>query len=580
MLLPNHHNHSSHDPEKSKDNDNKDRVILRHDSFALSSGHRDSSIVFQEDYGIAPSFSSSEDNNNGLSSLPEKKKEKGSTAASSSDGKVIYRINFRILPFLAVIMFLQQIDKQVLNYTGPLGMYGNTDVTLDQFRWLGPSLHLGTMAMLIPAGFYLVHKFRPAKVMSMTMVLWGIVLTCMMACTNFQGLLACRILLGMCEAAVLPAAFILIKSIYRRSEQLLYIGFCYTAMTAAVSFGSLLTFGFSHVGDAHGISAWKWVTLIWGTITIAASIASCIYLPDDPYSKRFGLSAEQEDIVDARVSENAMVRDTQIHWSHIQEALSEPRYYCQAVIAFLVSMPMGCIGDFSAQIIQEMGFNGPKSVALNLPRGIYDILTYVFYARQVLKSRLRNHIAYTVTGFSFIPLIGMIILAVCSSLNATTGKMVGLVFSPTNFATAGTQALISSNVSGYTKAIFYIVTNVFAINLGHFIGPILLRRYGKDDPYGDGDPTAAIPIMIMFIFAELVSICLLYYIGRSLYRDRDNRLAAQDEVALDSGWNNDSTESIVKKKRASFVTTGNSTTDGHGFINLTDVHDIQFMYRP
>ncbi|KAI9249693.1 major facilitator superfamily domain-containing protein [Phascolomyces articulosus] len=490
-----------------------------------------------------------------LSSIKHKK---------SSGRKVIYKINFIVLPFLAVIMFLQQIDKQLLNYTGPLGFSGNTEMTLDQFYWLSPALNMGTMIMLIPAGLF-VQKFPPAQVMGISMIGWGIVLTCMMACTNFSGLLACRLLLGICEATVLPAAFILIKTLYRRSQQLLYIGFCYTAMTAAVSFGSLITLGFSHVGDAHGVSAWKWVSLIWGTITIAASITTAFYLPDNLYSKRFGFTPEQQDKIDARVMDTAFTRQTKIQWNHIQEALLEPRYYCQVLIAFLVSMPMGCIGEFSSQIIDDFGFDHVQSILLNIPRGVYDILTYVFFARRVLRSRLRDHIAFTIAGFSLIPLIGMILLC---SMESPAGKMVGVVFAPPNFATSGTQAIISSNVSGYTKIIFYTISNVFAINLGQFLGPLLLHY--SSDSISVARRTAP---MIVFIVAEFVSICLLLYIGWSLYRDRNIKLNHLQQVSTNGSDPTTEQEKSNRSKNDPF----SMRNEGE---NLTDVQDIHFIYRP
>ncbi|KAI7860927.1 major facilitator superfamily domain-containing protein [Circinella umbellata] len=485
----------------------------------------------------------------------DKKKEQ------SSGRKVIYKINFIVLPFLAVTMFLQRIDRQLVNYTGPLSFQGNTDMTLDQFHWLTPALNIGTMIMLIPAGF-LLQKYRPAKVMGVTMIGWGIVLTCMMACTTFSGLLVCRILLGMFDAAVLPAAFLLIKTIYRRSQQLLYIGFCYTAMTAAVSVGSLITFGFGHVGDAHGLSAWKWVSLIWGLITIAASITTTLYLPDDPYSKRFGFTPEQQDEIDARVVDTAVTRQTEIQWSHIREAILEPRYYCQIIIAFFVSMPMGCMSEFSAQTIRDLGFTSLNSVLLNIPRGLYDILTYVFFARRILKSRLKNHIAFTIAGFSIIPLCGMILLC---SLESPAGKMVGVVFSPPNFATAGTQAIISSNVSGDTKFIFYTISNVFFINLGQFIGPLLLRYGNSETSLSVAKRTAP---MIVFIVVEFVSICLLLYMGWTIYRDRNDKLQRLKDTTINSN-NNDSN-----------VISNNDEEKKTSNENLTDVQDIHYIYRP
>ncbi|KAI8142113.1 major facilitator superfamily domain-containing protein [Fennellomyces sp. T-0311] len=477
-------------------------------------------------------------NDNSYISIPKSPKTK-----AKAERKLVIKINLIVLPFLAVIMFLQQIDKSLLNYTGVLGIYQDTGITHDQFGWLGSVLYVGVLAMLIPTGFIL-QRFPPGKVMGITMLLWGTVLTCMMACTNFPELVACRLLLGMCEAAVIPAAFMLIKILYRRSDQIFYIGFCYTTMTAAVTIGSLITYGFGSIGNARGISAWKWCTLIWGLITILASISATFFLPDDPYSKRFRLTPEQKELVDERVQDSAVMRRTLIRWGHIHEALREPRFYCQFLIGFCASMPMGCIGVFSSQIIQEMGYSNLNSILLNMPRGLYDMITFVGFARLVQSTRLKHHVAYTIAGFSVIPLVGMILLC---SIDSSEGRLVGLIFSPTNFATAGTQALISSNVSGYTKMIFYTTSNMIAITLGHFVGPlILLERYAPR--YRQS--------LVVYIIAEALSILLMLYMGWSLAQDRRRRL-----LELQDG-----------------------TKEGHIIElqdeDLTDRQDIHFVYKP
>ena len=208
-------------------------------------------------------------------------------------------------------------------------------------------------------------------------------------------------------------------------------------------------------------------------------------------------------------------------------------------------------------------FQNLNSVLLNIPRGIYDILTYVFFARRVLKSRLKNHIAFTIAGFSIIPLCGMILLC---SIENPAGKMVGVVFSPPNFATAGTQAIISSNVSGDTKFIFYTISNVFFINLGQFIGPLLLHYGNSETALSVAKRTAP---MIVFIVAEFVSICLLLYMGWTIYHDRDDKL----KRLKNSTMKNDNNDNNI-------VSSNSNEEKKMSNENLTDVHDIHFIYRP
>lgn len=98
--------------------------------------------------------------------------------------------------------------------------------------------------------------------MSITVILWGAVLMCHAAASDFAGLAAARTFLGVFEASINPGTMLLFSMWYRRIEQPLRVGiwvgsaglgyvsqFCHTSMPT--SYGLCL-------GHCRHRFVWHW----------------------------------------------------------------------------------------------------------------------------------------------------------------------------------------------------------------------------------------------------------------------------------------------------------------------------------
>jgi MFS family permease len=101
-------------------------------------------------------------------------------------------------------------------------------------------LDSGYLISQYPAG-YLLQRLPIAKVISITTIIWGVILITTPACTNFAGIAANRFLLGFFEAVVNPG-FVLIMSIwYTTSEQPLRLESYYCTNGVATMFGGYVS---------------------------------------------------------------------------------------------------------------------------------------------------------------------------------------------------------------------------------------------------------------------------------------------------------------------------------------------------
>lgn len=75
---------------------------------------------------------------------------------------------------------------------------------------------------------------------------------------NFQQLAGLRFLLGFFEASTYPCIFLLISTLYRRSEQVIWFGTMFICNATAIALGGLIGYGIRHMSGIRGLSAWKW----------------------------------------------------------------------------------------------------------------------------------------------------------------------------------------------------------------------------------------------------------------------------------------------------------------------------------
>lgn len=376
---------------------------------------------------------------------------------------------------------------------------------------------------------YLMQKFSISKYIGVILLVWGVSLLCMAFAHNFSQLAALRFLLGFFEAATYPSMFLLIATIYRRSEQVILFGVLFMSNSVGMVLGGLIGAGIMQMPTVGTISPWKWAFIIFGAITILMGIIYFVFLPDKPTSKWFRLTEEQKMIIKERTRDNAVIPTLEISYDQIREALSEPRLYCYCLISFFIELQNGALTLFSALIIADLGFSNFDAVLLTIPSGVVSFLIMYFSTNL---SKKKGEVILIAIGTCTISLVGLICLLVIPSGGV---KLLGLYLSwgctPTYTLM---QASISSNVSGYTKKIFYTSGNLIFYTLGNFVGPLLLRQ--KDAPrYFIG--------LSVYIAANIFVICLFLYIRYSFTEiNKKRRLDKNSNVVALPGEMEDITD--------------------------------------
>lgn len=105
----------------------------------------------------------------------------------------------------------------------------------------------------------MMKRFRPGLWITTIMFAWSITMITMGFVHNYQGLMACRVFLGISEGGLFPGICFLITVWYPRHETGLRIAIFFSATTTAGAFGELLARGISEMAGVGGKGGWAWV---------------------------------------------------------------------------------------------------------------------------------------------------------------------------------------------------------------------------------------------------------------------------------------------------------------------------------
>ena len=131
-----------------------------------------------------------------------------------------------------------------------LGLVGN------QFQIAVSILFVTYITFEVPSNLVL-KKFTPSRWIAFITVSWGIVATLTGLVKSYDGLIACRVILGALEAGLFPGMNLYLTFFYTKNELALRVGYLFVSAAIAGALGGLLAFGIGHMDGIQGMSGWR-----------------------------------------------------------------------------------------------------------------------------------------------------------------------------------------------------------------------------------------------------------------------------------------------------------------------------------
>ncbi|KAL0961171.1 hypothetical protein HGRIS_006143 [Hohenbuehelia grisea] len=296
--------------------------------------------------------------------------EAGTPERLLAEKKLVRRLDMRLLPTIVVIYIMNYIDRNGVTTARLQGMEQDLKITDVQYATVIAILYASYCPAQIPSNMILNIVTRPSWYIGGCVVLWGLTSALTGITRNFGGILACRVFIGLPEAAFYPGAMYLLSRWYTKKELAFRSAILYAGLLISNAFGALIAAGIlSGMEGKRGIRAWRWLFYIEGSITITVGFISMWTLPDYPNNTRW-LSAFDRRLAQARLADDAGEADKDnpedSAWNGLILALKDPIVLIFAVMTTAQLLGLSFV-NFFPTLTQTLGFSTTITLLLAAP---------------------------------------------------------------------------------------------------------------------------------------------------------------------------------------------------------------------
>ncbi|KAF7118846.1 hypothetical protein CNMCM5793_008478 [Aspergillus hiratsukae] len=324
--------------------------------------------------------------------------------------KLRRKLDLRIMPVVVLIYLLNFIDRS--NYTAARLQGLERDLHLSSSEYqVGLSVFfVGYVLGPIPSNLLLNYLGRPSSYIGLFGISWGLVTLLTSQVKSYGSIAACRFILGVVEAPLFPGIMFYLSKWYTQRELSVRITIFFSASHVANAFGSLMAAGILNGLDGHrGLSAWQWLYIIEGTISIFAGFIAWSLLPDFPENWR-ALSPEMKHVAIRRMALQAAESDLDedngtaaSQLTGLKLAFTDPKLYLFSAIYICIVGSFG-FTNFFPTLTSSLGYNHTISLLLAAPPFLFMTLYSIIHS--LLSDRLQSRfwffiypIPIAITGF-------------------------------------------------------------------------------------------------------------------------------------------------------------------------------------
>ncbi len=335
------------------------------------------------------------------------------TAAGQSavEKSAIRKVAVRLVPFVALMFFINYLDRTAIGFASPNGMNDDLALSAAQFGFASGVFFIGYILLEVPSNLAL-HRFGARRWLARIMVSWGIVALLFTWVGNFEQLVVLRFLLGVAEAGFFPGA-ILFLSLWVPAQHrskilaLFYLAQPLTTVIGAPLAGLLI----QQEGVFFGLEGWRFMFFGVAIPAIIVGIIAWFYLKDSPRDAKWLTAEERDWLTHALETEKAATNKASGHVS-IRHAFSSGRVWMLSFIYFGFIYGLYALAFFLPTIIE--GFQSEFGTEFDVfQKGLITAVPYVpaaialyFWSRDATRRGLKTwHIVIpALVGAASIPL--------------------------------------------------------------------------------------------------------------------------------------------------------------------------------
>jgi MFS family permease len=434
----------------------------------------------------------------------------------------IRKISLRLVPFVALMFFINYLDRTAIGFAAPNGMNEDLALSAAQFGFASGVFFIGYILLEVPSNLAL-HRFGARKWLARIMVSWGIVALLFTWVQNFEQLVALRFLLGVAEAGFFPGAILFLSlwvpAAHRgRILMLFYLAQPLTTVIGAPLAGALI----QQHGVFFGLEGWRFMFLGVALPAIVIGVVAWFYLKDKPADAKWLTPDEQAWLTNALETERAATEAKEPHVS-VRHAFRSGRVWALSFIYFGFIYGLYALAFFLPTIID--GFQEQTGTEFDVfQSGLITAIPYLpaaiamyFWSRDASKRGLKTwHIAGpAVLGAVSVPL-ALLAGSPTATIAVITLTAMSIFAALPNFWTLPTRFLTGAAAAAGV-ALINTVGNLAGFSAPYLTGAVRDATGGYETP------------MLLVGLFMLASAVIMVLLAR---RSRTDATASTEEASI------------------------------------------------
>ncbi|PXY34193.1 MFS transporter [Prauserella endophytica] len=297
------------------------------------------------------------------------------TQQSPVERSAIRKVAVRLVPFVALMFFINYLDRTAISFAGPNGMNDDLGLTAAQYGFASGVFFIGYILLEVPSNIAL-HRFGARKWLARIMVSWGVVSLLFTWVDSVGGLYTLRLLLGIAEAGFFPGAILFLSLWVPARHRSKILALFYLAQPLTTVIGAPLAGALIEQHGVFGLEGWRFMFLCVSVPAIVVGIATWFYLSDRPADAKWLTQAEKDWLTAELEGEAKNKTGATSHKGGILAALRSGRVWTLALIYFGFIYGLYALAFFLPTIISgfEEGFGTTFTV---LEKGLITAIPYV-----------------------------------------------------------------------------------------------------------------------------------------------------------------------------------------------------------
>lgn len=222
---------------------------------------------------------------------------------SAVEKSAIRKISMRLVPFVALMFFINYLDRTAIGFAGPNGMTRDLGLTAAQFGFASGIFFAGYIILEVPSNMAL-QKYGARKWLARIMVTWGIVAVLFTWVNSFTQLAWLRFLLGVMEAGFFPGAILFLSMWVPARYRSRILGLFYLAQPLTTVIGAPLAGFLINQQGLFGLAGWRVMFLGVGLPAVVVGVLAWFVLVDDPNKAKWLTDDEKRWLTGELASEN------------------------------------------------------------------------------------------------------------------------------------------------------------------------------------------------------------------------------------------------------------------------------------